>query len=332
MFRRLLAAAAAMLFVLAAAAAPVAAQVGGNGTLKGRAYFDLAKGLSDANEDMLTFGFRRVYFTYDMTISETVKGRFRTDMSQESDGKQRLYLKHAYADWSAGERVTLRAGVMGTIMFSEVEDVWAYRAVAKMMEDGFKVRSSADFGVMGKVKLNDMASVNVMMANGEGYDKADDGANRKAYEVQGLFMPISGLTVSGYLGLRGFDADGDPATTGDQEDATTIDLAGGYAQGPFAVGGSVAMVSNWNGTADQKAQGISGWGRFTLPSAPLTLLAKFDRFDPDTDTDDDQTIYIVAGLDYAAGKGLSIVPNIQQYKVGNADATTSFLLTFYWKW
>jgi hypothetical protein len=331
MFRRLITI-AALLLAVATAAAPAAAQVGGTGTLKGRAYFDLAKGLSDANEDMLTFAFRRVYFTYDMTMSETVKGRFRTDIAQDSDGRSRLYIKHAYADWKAGDMVGFRAGVMGTIMFSEVEDVWAYRAVAKMMEDEFKVRSSSDFGVMGRVKLNDLAGVNVMMANGEGYDKKDDGANRKAYEVQGLLAPIPGLTVSGYFGLRGFDADNDPATTNDQEDATTIDLAAGYTQGPFAVGGSVAMVSNWDGTADQKAQGISGWGRFTLPSAPLTLLAKFDRFDPDTDTDDDQTTYIVAGLDYAAGQGLSIIPNIQQYKVGNADATTSFLLTFYWKW
>jgi hypothetical protein len=330
MFRRLITA-TALLFTVAAAA-PAAAQVGGNGTLKGRAYFDLMKGLSDSNEDVLTFAFRRVFFTYDLKMSDTVTGRFRTDVKQESDGCTRVYLKHAYADWKATDMVSLRAGVMGTIMFSEVEDVWAYRAVAKMMEDEFKVRSSADFGVMGRVKMNDMLSVNAMMANGEGHDKKDDGASRKAYEVQGLLAPIPGLTVSGYLGRRGFDADGDPATTNDQEDATTIDVAGGYARGPFAVGGSVAMVSNWNGTADQKAQGISAWGRFTLPSAPLTLLAKFDRFDPNTDMDDDQTTYIVAGLDYAAGQGMSIIPNIQQYKVGNADAETSFLLTFYWKW
>jgi hypothetical protein len=331
MFRRLIAA-ATVLLIVAATAAPATAQVGGAGTLKGWAYFDLAKGLSDANDDVLTFAFRRVYFTYDLKMSDTVTGRFRTDVKQDSDGYTRVYIKHAYADWKATDQVGIRAGVMGTIMYSEVEDVWAYRAVAKMMEDEFKVRSSADFGLMSRVKFNDMVSVNAMLANGEGYDKKDDGANRKAYEVQGLFAPIPGLTVSGYFGLRGFDADGDPATTNDQEDATTIDLAAGYAQSPFAVGGSLAMVGNWNGTADQKAQGISGWGRFTLPGVPLTLLAKFDRFDPDTDTDDDQTTYIVAGVDYAAAKGLSIIPNIQQYKVGTAAAETSFLLTFYWKW
>ncbi len=330
MFRRLITAAAMLLVV--AAAAPAAAQVGGSGTLKGRAYFDLMKGLSDANEDVLTFAFRRVYFTYDMKMSDTVSGRFRTDIVQATDGRSHVYVKNAYADWKATDRVGLRAGVMGTIVFGEVEEVWAYRAVAKMMEDEFKVRSSSDIGLMGRVRLNDRASVNVMMANGEGYDKPDDGANRKAYEVQGLFAPIPGLTVSGYVGLRGFDTDGDPATTGDQVDATTIDLAAGYAQGPFAVGGSVAMVNDWDGTAGQNAQGISGWGRYTLPNAPLTLLAKIDRFDSNTDVDADQTTYLVAGVDYAAGKGLSIIPNIQWYKVGAADPTTGFLLTFYWKW
>ncbi len=331
MFHRLMTA-AAVLLVVAVAAAPAAAQVEGNGILKGRAYFDLSKGLSDSNENVMTYNFRRIYLTYDMTISDAVKGRFRTDVKQDTDGKVRLYIKHAYADWKVNEMFTLRTGLQGTILFGDIEEVWGYRSVAKTMQDHFKIRSSADFGVQGRFKFNDMVGVNVLMSNGEGYDKADDDANRKAYEVQGVLTPVEGLLVTGMFGLNGYDIDGDADTTNDQNDITTMDLSIGYTTGTLNVGGSFTSISNWDMTEDQKARGLSAFGRFGIPDSPITLLAKFDRFDPDTDVDDDQTTYIVAGVDYLAAKGFSLIPNIQQTKTGNADAETTFLLTFYWKW
>jgi len=85
--------------MMAAVSVPVRAQVGSMGILKGRAYFDLQKGLSDANEDVLTYKFRRVYFTYDFQISGNITGRFRTDVEQKTDGYYRLFMKHAYAEW-----------------------------------------------------------------------------------------------------------------------------------------------------------------------------------------------------------------------------------------
>ena len=147
--------------MMAAVSVPVRAQVGRSDRLGGRVYFDLQKGLNDINKDYLTYSFRRVYFTYNMQISEKVKGRF-------------------------------------------------------------------NYG----------------------------------------------------------------------EDGT----------------------------------GFWVFGRYSLPGSPVSLLARYDNWDPDTGVDDNTEILLITGLDYTAAEGLNIIPNIQLEKLGNSDTVGTFLLTFYWRW
>jgi len=331
MFRRLMTI-MAVLLVFAADAQPAAAQVAGNGTLKGKAYFDLIKGLSDANEDVLTYEFRRIYFTYDLAMSDNISGRFRTDVTRDGDGYVRVYMKHAYANWKANDQLSLRIGQQGTILFGTIEDIWAYRHVEKTLEDLFRYRSSADFGIRGSVKAGDMVTVNGMMSNGEGYNNADDGAYRKAFEVQGVLAPIDGLTVSGHFGLNGYDEDDDPATTDDQENITTMDLGVGYEGENFAVGGSFVNATNFRGNTDVDATGFWAFGRYSLADSPIGFLGAYFSHDPNTGVDDDETFYFLVGLDYSPGGGLNIIPNFRSTTVGGGDAQNAFLLTFQWKW
>jgi hypothetical protein len=331
MFRRVLTTAAVILVIFSTGSV-TQAQVEGNGTLKGKAYFDLSQGLSDDNSTMLTNGFRRVYFTYNLKMSDTVSGRFRTDVKQDADGKYRLFIKHVYADWKASDMLTIRSGMMGTPLFGTIEEVWAYRGVEMTMQDYFKLRSSADLGVMARLKLSDMIALNVMFSNGNGYSGNDDTSFGKAYEVQGVFTPVEGLLVTAHYGLNGFDGDGDPLTEDDMEDTTTMDLSVGYEGDGFAIGGSYSTQSNYRFTLDQDGAGFWGFGRFSIPNAPLTVLGTYMNWDPDTDADDDTRTLLLIGLDYAAGSGLSIIPNFHQTKNGNDDPSTMFRITFNWKW
>ncbi len=331
MFRRVLTTATAIIVILAMGT-QVRAQVEGNGTLKGKAYFDLSQGLSDDVSNVMTHSFRRVYFTYDLQMSDGITGRFRTDVKQDGDGKYRLFIKHVYADWKASGRVSLRAGMMGTVLFGTIEEVWAYRGVEMTMQDYYKLRSSADLGIMARFRLNEMIAVNVMLSNGNGYSNLDDDSFGKAYEIQGVFTPIDGLLITAHYGMNGFDPDDDPTTEGDMENTTTMDLSVGYEVDGFAVGGSYTTQSNYRFTLDQDGSGIWGFGRFALPGSPLTLLGTYMNWDPDTSTDDDTMTLLMVGLDYRAGKGLSIIPNFHQTKIGTADPTSMFRITFNWKW
>lgn len=333
MFRRIITLSLSLM-VIAAAARSVQAQVEGSGRLMGRAYFDLSKGLSDDNKEVLTYRFRRVYFTYDMKISDNVSGRFQTDVEQNTAGYYRVFLKNAYAEWKAKDNLSLRFGQQGTILFGDIEQYWGYRSVAKTMQDHFGVRSAADIGISGRFKISDIVSLRVMMSNGDGFSKKDDegiGTFNKAYEVQGVITPAGGLLISLHLGMNGFDVDGDPATD-DSENSTTMDISAGYEGDGFAIGGSFTSQTNHQFNDGEDGSGFWAFGRYSLPNSSLTLLGRYDNWDPDTGAGDNTETYMIIGLDYEVAEGLSIIPNIQQMKSGNADAVNVVNLTFYWRW
>jgi hypothetical protein len=318
------------LVIITGATGPASAQIDGNGTLKGRAYYDLVKGVSDVNDHVLTFHFRRIYFTYDVQMSENIRGRFRTDVKQ--DGETRVLMKHAYADWAVSNRFSLRAGLQGTILFGAIEDVWGYRHLEKTLEDLFDVRSSADFGFSGSVRAGSMLNIKGMLSNGEGYDKRDDPVHRKALEAQGIFTPIEGLTISAHFGRNGYDEDRLPATTDDQEDRTTTQLGLGYEGENYAVGGSIVRQANYEGSTGVDASGFWVFGRYSLAESPIGFVGAYYRFDRDTDFADDEFSYFVVGLDYSPGAGLNIIPNVRSRSVGTAHSVNQFVLTLQWKW
>ena len=321
----------AIVVMMAAISAPARAQIGSSDGLGGRVYFDLQKGLNDINKDYLTYSLRRVYFTYNMQISEKVKGRFRTDVGQRADGSYWVFLKHAYAEWQATGEFALRVGQQGTILFLDLENIWGYRSIAKTFHDYSNIRPPADIGVSGQFTPGETVSIRAMMSNGEGYREHDDIAYGKAYEVQGLFSLLDGLFLSVHYGRIGFDADGDTATA-DLENAVTIDMSVGYAGEGFAVGGSFTSQTNHRFNYGGDGTGFWVFGRYSLPGSPVSLLARYDNWDPDTGVDDNTEILLITGLDYTTAEGLNIIPNIQLEKLGNSDTVGTFLLTFYWKW
>jgi len=260
-----------------------------------------------------------------------MKGRFRNDVSQDSSGTLVPFMKNAYLDWKASDMMSLRFGQQGTPLFGAIEGVWGYRPVAKTMQDEFKVRSSADFGVSGAFALADMVTVTAMFSNGNGYNKKDDDTYGKAFEVQGIFTPADGLLVTAHYGMNAFDPD-DNVVTDNNKNTTTMDVSVGYTGDGFAVGGSYTTQSNVSFTEDVDGSGYWGFGRYSLADSPISFMGTYQSWDPDTDMDDDSMTKMLVGVDFNPDTGLSIIPNFVQTKSGNDDAINSFNLTFYWKW
>lgn len=314
--------------IIATTAGSVDAQVEGTGKLQGRAYFDLADVLSGADEEIRTFSFRRVYFTYDMQLSEKVVGRFRTDIEQDFDGRYRTFIKHAFAEWRTTEQIAVRIGMQGTILFGELQSIWGYRSLAKTMHDYFGIRSSADIGVSAEFDLSETMSLKAMMSNGQGYKAFDDADYHKAYEVQGIFLPLEGLLISVHLGINGFDSPAEPGS----EKISTMDVSAGYEGDGFAIGGSIVSQANHDYNPGEDGLGYWLFGRYALPNLPLGALARFDSWDPDTHVDDNTMTFMIIGVDYSAAPGLNIIPNMQWAKDPAGGDSRTFLLTFYWRW
>lgn len=112
-------------------------------------YFYLANHHNEDLDRNNGFWFRRIYFTYNNKLSDTVKMRLRLEMNSESFASAALNpaVKDAYLDFKLGGGVSLRAGIQGPPSFGHIEDIWGYRSLEKTPLDLYKWTSSRDFGI-----------------------------------------------------------------------------------------------------------------------------------------------------------------------------------------
>jgi hypothetical protein len=140
--------------------------------------------------------FRRIYFTYNNKLSDTVKMRLRFEMNSpeyESDSITPK-VKDAYIDFKLSDAANLRAGIMGPPVFGTIEDIWGYRSLEKTPLDLYKWTSSRDFGVSlygGKKFL-----WNIMFGQGSSNKgEADNGKKlylSAAYADKGFHAELNG--------------------------------------------------------------------------------------------------------------------------------------------
>jgi hypothetical protein len=140
------------------------------------------------------FWFRRIYFTYDNTLSETVKMRLRFEMNSPGDftssSTLNAFVKDAYLDFKLGGGISLRAGIQGPPSFALEEDTWGWRPLEKTPLDLYKWTSSRDFGI--SVKGGETLAYHVMFGQGSS-NKAETNSGKKffgslAYKTNGFVV------------------------------------------------------------------------------------------------------------------------------------------------
>ena len=92
---------------------------------------------------------RRIYFTYNNQISETVKMRFRIEMNSPPFQSNTLvpFVKDAWIDFKLGAGVHLKAGILDPPIYTILENIWGYRSLEKTPLDLYKWTSTRDFAV-----------------------------------------------------------------------------------------------------------------------------------------------------------------------------------------
>jgi hypothetical protein len=149
------------------------------------------------------FWFRRVYFTYDHTLSERFAARFRLEMNSAGDFKSatRLtpFVKDAYLRWTMGHQ-RLVLGMSPTPTFEVVEEVWGYRAVEKTPQDLHQLDGSRDFGVALLGSLDAGARVTYHLMVGNGSDVGSEVDRHKAFRASLGYHPSPRWVVELYAG------------------------------------------------------------------------------------------------------------------------------------
>jgi hypothetical protein len=310
------------------------------------------------------FDIERTYLTFESSIADKAKIKVTTDIYQNAksvsikaeDGSKAdntdvksvtvasyydgwsVRLKNAYVDLDLIPMTTIRAGMIGTPWIPTVEKAWGYRFVKPTLTDALKLFSSADMGAAAIVKIpQGYGEFMLAVLNGVGYSKPEDDKYKDICpRITITPMPkdamLKGLGISAYY-YMGKKASGD-----DSLDRTRLGAMLNFSYDFINVGGEFDMSTDQSldknsAKLDTNGSGFSVFGdiKFTkfLP-APLNnlgVLARFDSWDPNTDTENDGNRVILAGLTYNVAKNVRAVLDLQQtsYQAADKDSTSQIM-------
>lgn len=289
--------------------------------------------------------FRRVYFRYDSKINDKISFRLTldgdtvkaTDASNKPDDKFRPYLKHMYLQINELiPSASIKIGMADTITFKLAEDRWGYRSVAKTLLDGYKDitgkdidASSADIGVNISGKIVRQVRYGLMLSSGEGYSRPEKDKHKKLSSYL-QFIPVAGLSIVGYVDYEKQDVGAKALTyKGDLfvEFIPNLTLGAEY----FVYRNDKNLMEGQR----YDRSGLSILGRYNLIPDKLNLFARFDHYEPNSLTDNDEISLLISGLDWAPlNSSFKLQPNIWVYnykdplKKNDLIFNLTFLMSF----
>jgi len=288
---------------------------------------------------------KRGYFRLEPKFGNNIKGRFNVDFfSDDINDGVGIKMKYAYLDFSnmlpiKDSKITI--GLMKTY-FGTIYD-WDYTTIDKDPSDKYKFVSSTDYGMgISGYLPNGFGTYAIAAYNGEGYKKTAGDINKDIDFVGNIrFTPIAGITVGGsYMVKTKNDKDEiDDDGSLIRENAQMIAGVTKLAFGSFSLLGQYLMktVSYEADLEDVTETAISLMPVFKVSNS-FDLVARYDMYDPDTNTDDDGYNTIIAGFNYHLMKDSKNKPKlfvqtnyqIKQFEDDNADNVSEIMVQLRW--
>ncbi len=138
------------------------------------------------------FQIRRIYLTFQKKLSEKISARIRFETGNSSykynaDKSMIPFVKDAWLKIKLSQLHSTVLGIQAppTLLLYE-EKLWRYRAVEKVPEDLYKIRSSRDFGVSLKGNFESL-NYSVMFGNGKGSETE----SQTFKEVKTLYLNLN---------------------------------------------------------------------------------------------------------------------------------------------
>ncbi len=255
------------------------------------------------------FDVDRAYINFKGTMSHGISTRITTDIDpgRPNTNQLLLRLKYAYVAWQPdGSALTWKLGEIQTPLIEWIETLWGFRMQGSVALDRTRYLSSSDFGlsVSGSWRDNavDMAAG---VYNGEGYnrvpgDQHKDVAARVSVRLASSDAPgtTGGLRLTGYGHLG--------ASNGGGTRSRFAGILSWQAQ-RLTLGTELAVTRDSTAVDSPDTHGrvLSAYGVYNVPTSPLSLLARVDAWDPDTefepsfpDPKQSKQLRIIAGVAY----------------------------------
>jgi len=305
-------------------------------------------------QDLQGFDFRRIYFTYDYTISEQFSTRFRLDAQTLVSVNNTIfltYIRDAYLNWkNIFQGSNFIFGIQPTPSYVVSEDLWSYRSIEKTIMDLRRIVGSRDFGASLKGRLNSSGTIKYWLMYGNGSNIGVESDRFKRLYAHVDLQPAEEWRLTLYADYL-FKADKQYTLVNEnyQNNALTTDLFVGYVKKDvFTVGAESFWQVTYNDNFQNKeteyvisnrnALGVSlfGWYKF---NDLLIGVGRWDYYDPNISGDyrGDARNLFIAGLSFVMNDKVLITPNFlfetyeQPVNGVTIDPSLTGRITFYFQ-
>jgi hypothetical protein len=260
------------------------------------------------------FWFRRIYFTYDNTLTDKIAMRFRLEMNSPGDFKTSTtlipFVKDAYLSTKIGKH-TLMLGLIGTPMYDNVEDFWGYRAMEKTPIDLFKFGNSRDLGIGLKGALDNKKTLTYTLVFGNGSNNKSETDHGKAVYGRLNFQPLPTLFFEIYA---------DYINLGNESSVNIFQAFAGIKGRWGRSGFNFGVRNSKLGETSSDIKFVSLFGVFKL-CQKMEFVARYDRLlDPNPNgskidyipmASNAKARVLLAGLGWSLNENVKVIPNIK---------------------
>lgn len=280
-------------------------------------YYDVLKSHRGEIEGRNGFWLRRVYFTYDHTLSKAFSLRFRLEANSkgdfESTGVNTPYLKDAFLKWAFGVQA-LSFGLAPTPNIEFIDGFQGYRSLERSPFDLYRRDSSRDLGLLlqGGLGKEGRTRYSLQLGNGSGTGSETDAS--KSVRGQILHRFASGLVLEAYA---------DWQDRPESRDVSTLEAVVGWQKPKWRAslqyGRQDRREARPDGT-DLSLDFLSAFAAVQV-SPRVTILGRVDRnLDPIPNgetidympfSDGARSVFGLVGVDVTLAKTVHLIPNLE---------------------
>jgi hypothetical protein len=309
-------------------------------------YYDFASHNDPKWEGQQGLWFRRIYFTYDHTLSPKFTTRLRLEMNSNGQGTNTAltaYVKDAYLRWTYYGRQQMTLGIQPASFIDFADTFWGLRHIEKTPADLHRFDSSRDFGVSVHGPMNDSQTVKYLVQFGNESSVGSETDPQKALRLVARYDTSPGLALESVYAFMKRPADAD---------RQTVQITAGYQNRKMRAAFQYLYQQRQprDGTTDPtlNLDVYSGFAVFSPVPEKWTVFGRVDRFaDPNPDgwrvdylPFDTRAPYtfVVAGVEYYLFRSVRVSPNIEWVTYGDLPMdpqikdTVVPRVTFYWIW
>ncbi len=282
------------------------------------------------------FWFRRIYSTWNFTLSDTIKGRFRLEMADIGDfttkAKMTPFVKDAYLQAKIGGQ-TFTAGISVSPTIAGIESLWRYRPLEKTPLDLYKFGSSREFGIA--LKGGETFYYHIMFANGN----ANSSESNKGKKILGSFgfRPVKGIVLEVYADHEWDMKEG--------KKYSVLQGLIGY-EGKWGRTGFLLANRNYKNGSIEKDYGVFSGFVVVKASDNIDVIVRFDKLfnEPIEKTipyipfsTEAKPSFLITAVNFKVMDNVWLIPNIKyafydDTNLGEKPGNDIYLnITFWWK-